>query len=50
LETGRYLDTEIDLAPDLECISPARQQDSFRRIRPAEVAKQVSAAVVAASR
>ncbi|MBS0659703.1 MAG: glycosyltransferase family 9 protein [Verrucomicrobia bacterium] len=41
IETGRYLETETDLAPDFEAVPPAEQPAVFARIDPAAVAAQV---------
>jgi ADP-heptose:LPS heptosyltransferase len=41
VETGTYCDTEIDLAPDLECVSSAAQARSFSFITPEDVAKKI---------
>ncbi len=46
IETGRYLDTETDLAPDLEMVPPAEQAAAFARIDPDQVAALVAAALV----
>jgi ADP-heptose:LPS heptosyltransferase len=42
IETGAYLDSETDLAPDLEWVAPADQNAAFAHIEPEYVAKIIS--------
>ena len=42
IETGRYLETEVDLAPEFEAVPLADQLAVFARIDPAWVAQQVA--------
>lgn len=42
IETGAYLDTEIDLAPDLESVPSVDQPAAFARIEPRRVAEIVA--------
>ena len=41
METGAYLESEIDAAPDLERLSPKDQAGAFALLKPAAVAAQV---------
>ncbi len=41
IETGRYLETEFDLAPELELVAPGDQAAAFARIDPCGVADRV---------
>ena len=43
IETGAYLETETDLAPDLEWVPPSGQADAFARLEPARVAEIIAA-------
>ena len=45
IETGAYLDTETDLAPDFESVSPAEQPAAFARIDPRYVAEIIASAL-----
>lgn len=47
IETGSYCDTEIDVAPDFECISPSDQERMFCLIDPRVVAERVGSLLVA---
>ncbi|PAW77646.1 MAG: hypothetical protein B9S32_10220 [Verrucomicrobia bacterium Tous-C9LFEB] len=42
IETGVYLDSEYDLAPDRELISPEKQAEAFARVSAAEVSRQLT--------
>jgi len=43
IETGAYCETEIDVAPELECIPPDKQANAFGLIKPEIVAERVRA-------
>ncbi len=47
IETGRYLESETDLAPDLELIPVSEQTRAFARIDPLSVSEAVSTALCA---
>ena len=42
IETGAYLDTETDLAPDFEWVPPSGQADAFARLEPARMAEIIA--------
>jgi hypothetical protein len=41
IETGVYIESEIDAAPDVECVPPTEQMDAFSSVKPSEVAARV---------
>jgi ADP-heptose:LPS heptosyltransferase len=41
IETGVYLEKEVDVVPDLECVRPDEQPHAFSLLKPSEVAARV---------